>query len=414
MSTLLARFGRIALAPAPALALAVALAVTGCGGSGRQLPPTAAPASATASPVPSPSRTAAPTPSPPPTPAPTPSPTRTCDVGLSGWPVEALAGAVLTAPVQLEHLERAVDIARQGIGGIILYGSSAPPSLAATLAAARSAAPRAWPLLIASDEEGGGVQRLASVTGSIPWPRDQARLGTPAVRGLGQQTGQRLRSLGVTVDLAPVADLSAGPGPDAQHPVGPRAYSADPDVASADVTAFATGLQAGGVTAVVKHFPGLGTANANTDASGSTTAPWAQLRARDLVPFAAAVRAGVRGIMVSNAVVPGLTSQPAVLSPDVMRVLRQDLHFDGVIVTDSLSAGAIYGAGLSVPDAAVRALQAGADDVLFGTGTTTDGAALALQVRQAVVAAVARGALSRARLLDAAWRVAVSQGATPC
>lgn len=393
-----------------ATVLCIAGAVTGCGTAGREAPRATSTASRTATaPVPSTPAPASQTASPPPQAS-----RAACDLPLSTWPVEALAGAVLTAPVRVEHLDQAIDIAGQGIGGVILYGSSPPPSLPATLAVARKAAPRSWRLLVASDEEGGDIQRLGPLIGRMPWPRDQSRLGSPAVRDLGQQVGQRLQRLGVTVDLAPVADLDDGDGPDLQHPAGRRSYSADPAVASSDVSAFVTGLQSGGVAAVVKHFPGLGTADGNTDASVSTTASWAQIQGRDLAPFTAAIQAGVKGVMVSLALVPGLTEQPAALSPAVMRVLRQDLRFRGVVFTDSLSAGAVSGARLGVPDAAVRALQAGADDVLFGTGETTDGAALAGQVKAAVIRAVNAGALSRARLQEAAWRVAVAQGSTPC
>jgi beta-N-acetylhexosaminidase len=302
-----------------------------------------------------------------------------------------------------------------GIGGLILYGGAPPASLASELHRLRAAAPRGWPLLVASDEEGGAVQRLAKLTGGLPWPRAQAESGPSGVRGNAERVGAKLHQLGVNLDLAPVAGLDSGPGPDNRHPDGKRSFSADPKTASADVVAFAEGLQREGVSAVVKHFPGLGTASRNTDVGPARTAPWSQLKGRDVKPFAAAVRAGVDAVMTANATVPGLTDGPASLShAATTSALREGLGFHGVVITDSLSAGAISQAGFTVPQAAVRALRAGADDVLFGTGDSRHGARTAAKVRSAIVSAVADHRLSKAQLRRSAARVARMLGAEPC
>ena len=385
------------------MAIAAALAVVaGC----------AAPVAPVSRDVPTPSAgatTATPstTASPPPV---SPTPT-TCPVRVSTWSAWRLAGAVIMAPAQLENLSTAEPMVASGVGGIVLFGT--PRGDVRAQLRQLHAAAGAWPLLVASDEEGGGIQRLAALTGALPWPRDLAAGGPDAVRAAAARMGRALRALTVRIDLAPVADLDAGPGPDATHPDGKRSFSADPQTATADVLAFARGLLDAGIVPVVKHFPGLGTATANTDASAASTAPLSSLQGRDLVPFAAAARAGLPAVMTSNAVVPGLSSLPVSLSAAATRLLRQTLGFRGAIITDSLSAHAITAAGYSLGSAAVQALSAGADAVIIGGGGA-DGAALARSVRASIVAAVASGRLSTARLREAVNRLAALMGTTTC
>lgn len=300
-----------------------------------------------------------------------------------------------------------------GIGGVVLFGHPVGDIRAQLLAL--HAAAGAWPLLVASDEEGGDIQRLAGLTGALPWPRVLASTRSPAeVRAAARAVGVRLRALTVRVDLAPVADLDAGPGPDAVHPDGKRSFSAEAVKAADDVLAFARGLIDAGIVPVVKHFPGLGTATANTDDDRATTAPLTSLEPRDLAPFAAAVRAGLPAVMTSNAVVPGLSPLPVSLSAAATQLLRGQLGFRGAIITDSLSSGAITAAGFSVEEAAVRALAAGADAVIIGRGTTTDPAALAASVRASVAAAITSGRLAASRVRVAVRSLAHLMGVTTC
>ena len=127
---------------------------------------------------------------------------------------------------------------------------------------------------------------------------------------LALRVGRRMRAAGVTMDLAPVLDLDGGPGPNARDPDGTRSFSPIEKTASAAGLAFAAGLQAAGVVPVVKHFPGLGGATGNTDLMAAAMLPWSSLQRNGLLPFAAAVRAGVPAVMVANASVPG-ADQPA-------------------------------------------------------------------------------------------------------
>ena len=194
-------------------------------------------------------------------------------------------------------------------------------------------------------------------------------------------------------------------------------------MAARDGVAFWRGLQAGGVIPVVKHFPGLGGASATPTRPGchSSDRPTAE---RGLAPFRAAIAAGAPAVMVANARVPGLSGLPASLSTEVIGgLLRQQLGFSGLVVTDSLSAGAIAQAGYSVPRAAATAVAAGADMILFGSTLTPAQTAMLTPdgvpaTVSAVVAAIVRatqtGALSPARLTDAVEQVVAADHADLC
>jgi beta-N-acetylhexosaminidase len=259
----------------------------------------------------------------------------------------------------------------------------------------------------------------------MPWPRDDVASMTPAqLQALTTRVGYQMRQLGVTVDLAPVLDLDAGAGPSATDPDGLRSFSANAAVTTAYGEAFSRGLEAAGVLPVVKHFPGLGGSTGNTDDGPASTQPIGALRAAGLRPFQAAIRSGAPAVMVANATVPGLTTLPASLSPAAVNgLLRSELGFSGLVLTDSLSAGAITAAGFDLPRAAVAAIGAGADMVLFGsTLTPADTAQLSEanversigQVVQAISAAVAGSALANSRIDDAVVHVLTVRGVHIC
>jgi beta-N-acetylhexosaminidase len=165
---------------------------------------------------------------------------------------------------------------------------------------------------------------------------------------------------------------------------------------------------------VVKHFPGLGGATANTDLAPGWTRPWATMRASDVLPFTAAVRAGLPAVMVSNARVTGLTPLPASLSHAVItNLLRHELGFAGLVLTDSLSAGAIGAAGYGVPAATVQALRAGADMMIF-SADRGQVSAVTTQAVSAVSAAVQSGTVLRTRLADAVSHVLAAKRVNLC
>jgi beta-N-acetylhexosaminidase len=187
-----------------------------------------------------------------------------------------------------------------------------------------------------------------------------------------------------------------------------------PAIAATDGTAFMNGL-AKSVTAVVKHFPGLGYSTRNTDYGPAATLTWSKLQSTGLVPFKQAIASGAQAVMLSNAHVPGLSPLPSSLSPEVVKVLRQTLGFQGLIVTDSLSSGAIGALHLAEPAASVAALQAGADLILFGSPTSVAKSLdLAGRISSAIVAAVTNGSLSQSALVDAAAHVLATRTAVSC
>ena len=393
------------------LAAALVTAPSGCGllgGDGGPPGTTAAPASDSAVPAASPSSSTSARP-------PSAAAAAACSAirVLGTWSLERRAAQLVVVPVEEDAVLSVRTLVTEGTGGIILFGSDAPSTLPADLAALRRAAGDVPPLIMV-DEEGGEIQRMANLVGDMPWPRTMAATLTRAqIRALAEQVGRRMRAAGVTMDLAPVIDLSDGPGPDAAHPDGPRSFSISPSVAAAYGIAFAQGLRDGGVIPVYKHFPGLGQATYNTDSGPASVPPLSVLKAAALLPFEAAIRAGATAVMVGNVTVPGLTGAvPATLSaPAITGLLRGQLGFHGLVLTDSLSALAVADAGYSVPQAAAHSIEAGADMVLFDSvtaGVTTN------DIVASIVSAVTSGRLPVSRLDAAVQHVLGAKNISLC
>ncbi len=259
--------------------------------------------------------------------------------------------------------------------------------------------------MVMSDIEGGAIERAANLLGPMPSARQLALSMSPSqIESYARTMGERMRAIGLTMDLAPVMDLDAGAGPTTTDPDGTRSFSDNPQIAAADGTAFADGLAAAGLTPVAKHFPGLHGAGDNTDVGPAQTSPWSVLQQTGLVPFRTAIAGGVPAIMLSNASVPGLSSLPSTISPQVVRALRVDLGFRGLILTDSLTAGAITQIGMTVAQAATASLVAGADMILYN-GAAADVSANARETAGAIDAAVSNGTLPRWQLIASVSRV---------
>lgn len=334
---------------------------------------------------------------------------------VHSWSPRRLASQTVVVPVD-EHDVGAVSAeVAAGVGGVILFGSSAPSGLGTDLGRLLAKAPGGIAPVVMTDEEGGAVQRMANLVGSMPSARTMAAtMTTTQVRRLAHGVGVRMYAAHVTMNLAPVLDLDDRPGPSATNPDGTRSFSIDPAIARAYGLAFARGMRRAGVLPVVKHFPGLGHATRNTDVAPAWTLPWPTLQQHGLLPFKGAIHAELPAVMVANARVPGLTRLPASLSRrGVHHVLRHRLGFHGLVMTDSLSAGAISGAGYSVTRAAVRALTVGADMVLFNA-PRDDVADVTGHVIGAIVRAVRHGDLPLRRLRQAAVHVLRAKGARVC
>ncbi len=294
------------------------------------------------------------------------------------------------------------DRLRAGLAGVCLFGPNIvdEDQLRTLTGAIRAAHPRA---LIAVDEEGGEVTRLHAAVGS-PDPGNAllGRLDDLALtRRSAEQIGWRLRAVGIDLDLAPSVDINSCE----ENPIiGVRSFGGDPDAVGRHGAAFIAGLQATGVAATAKHFPGHG----DTRTDSHLTLPVvdrspAELADRELVPFVAAVEAGVEVVMTSHLMVPQLDpDRPATMSPSILLdLLRGELGFTGVIVSDALDmAGARRGGGAG--PTAVRALAGGCDLLCLGTRTTD---AEVTEIEEAVAAALASGELDPRRVDDAAARV---------
>ncbi len=215
-------------------------------------------------------------------------------------------------------------------------------------------------LVVAVDQEGGGVVRLFDV----PVPPAAMALGhaddPDLTREVAAAAGRGLRSVGINLDFAPVADVNSNP----LNPViADRSFGSSPELVARHVVAFAIGLQSEGVGATLKHFPGHGDTDVDSHLALPTVDRSLQaLREVELAPFEAGIRAGVAAVMSAHIVMPALGSElPATLSRSAMTgLLREELGFDGVIVTDALDMRAIS-ERWPAPVSAVMALAAGVD-----------------------------------------------------
>lgn len=390
--------GRARSFPVVAAFLLLALTAGACAGSGSPRAALPAPRSR-----PTTTTTTAPT-----TTVPAPTTTTAPCVAVSSWSDARLAAETVIVPVQETDLAAADPEVAAGAGGVILFGSQAPSDLGAQTAALRTLVPGRLGLLVMTDEEGGGVQRMANLVGSLPWPSEMGASMTPSqITQAVAAVARNMAAAGVNVDLAPVVDVDGrdvAPGP--SDPDGWRSFSGSTSVVAADGVAFLQGLEQGGVIPVLKHFPGLGGASGNTDDGPADTLAWSSLQESALPPFESGIAAGAPAVMVSNAIVPGLSDVPASLTSTVIeQELVATLHFSGLILTDSLSAGAISGAGYTVSAAAVQALEAGADMTMFGTTSPSVDQAQFQAIVTAITSAVTNGSMSRARLQSAATAV---------
>jgi beta-N-acetylhexosaminidase len=292
-------------------------------------------------------------------------------------------------------------VANDQVGGIFIGGNSTAILRGDALAQMRSIA--RTPVAVAIDEEGGRVQRIKALDGSIPSARTMAATMTPTqVRALAAKRGQQLRALGVTVDIAPVLDVSSQP---ADSVIGDRSFSTDPARVVAYAGAFAAGLRDAGVLPVFKHFPGHGRATGDSHAGAVSTPPLAALRTDDLLPYHQLLGSGPAAVMVGHLDVPGLTDKvPASLSPAAYQLLRTEFGFTGVTMTDDLGAMKAITNTYDLPTAVLTALRAGADIALW---TSTEDLPTILAKLQA---AAANGQLSAQNVDQSTTRILAAKG----
>lgn len=290
------------------------------------------------------------------------------------------------------------------VGGVVLFGKNITDEAQLARLIDELQRTSAVPMLIGVDEEGGAVARLAN-SPAFDLPRYESAAavgeqGPQAVYNMSAEIGAYLAGYGINLDFAPVADVNTNP----DNPViGDRAFSSDPQAAADCVAAAVESFSQAGVLCCLKHFPGHGdTASDSHDGAVYTEKTMDELRACEFLPFEAGMQAGAPLVMVGHIAAPnaveGEAGQlPATFSRTIITdVLRGELGFTGVVVTDSLAMGAVtetYTPG----EAAVLALQAGADLLLMPAGLT--------QAYDEVLAAAEDGRLSEKRIGESVARI---------
>ncbi len=343
--------------------------------------------------------------------APAPATTsQSCDAAavIASWPLEQRMAQLLMVGVDSRSGDEANElVGRYGVGGIFIGGEATGIFRDGSLA--RLSSPAAVPALVAVDEEGGRVQRIDRLAGPIPSARVMGQTMTSAqVHDIGLERGRALRNVGVTMDLAPVVDVSnQGSG----QVIGDRSFSNDAGVVSEYAGAFASGLREAGVIPVLKHFPGHGHATGDSHRQAAVTPPLGDLQAVDLVPYRRLLTEPQFGVMIGHLDVPGLTApgEPASISPGAVNdFLRTQLGYRGFVITDDLSEMEAIRRSYGVPEAARRALAAGGDMALF-----VDSAQLPDVLRH-LVDAVGSNRLDETQVNQSVLRVLAVKAFDPC
>lgn len=392
-------------------AASVAAGLAACGGTAPSVSSSArasaAPTTSRASNSPAPSSAATPTPG-------SATPTLTSDPAALRAKIARML-LVGFRGLEIHHGDPITAALAGGLGGVILFDRdqttggqrniASAKQLAALTASLRAAATS--PLLIALDQEGGKVSRLNSAMG-FPATKTEAAIGATnvpdAAHAAGLAMGTTMASVGADFDLAPVVDVNVNPQNPAIGALG-RSFSADPSIVAAMAEAEIRGLHEAGVSTALKHFPGLGSAAANTDfAVVDVTKTW---RDTELVPYRTLIAAGVVDAVMSGNIVNRTldpSGRPASLSTEVIDgLLRGELGWTGAVVTDDLGAVAIT-SRFTQTEAIARAIEAG-NDLLTFANQATYVPDLASRVIDAVVAHIDSGRLTEARIDESIARL---------
>jgi beta-N-acetylhexosaminidase len=332
---------------------------------------------------------------------------------LAGLTIEQRVGQVFMVGTSANAAEDAtIEAVRDRfVGGVFLSGRGRGGTAATAAVVAQFTALTAptMPLFVSTDQEGGEVQVLQGPGFSaMPSARDQGLMDPAALQASATTWATELASAGVNMNLAPVVDLVTLDPAGSNPPIGAfnRQFGHDAAGIVAHADAFRAGMTAAGVRSVIKHFPGLGAVTANTDDTAGVTDTATGPQSESVGIFRSEIAAGADTVMMSSAIYtqidPGL---PAVFSPTAVGLLRDDLGFDGLVITDDLS-GATQVTAWSPADRAILALEAGNDIVLVSRTPT-----VAAEMIDAVVAR-AKSDAGFAELVDvAAERVLAAKGA---
>ncbi len=307
-----------------------------------------------------------------------------------------------TAPPEIIDL-----IQHHQVGGVILFSrnirdAQQVAALTGQLQELARAAGHPAPLLISVDQENGMVRRLRDGATAFPGNMALGAIGSEQMAAdVAQATGEELKAVGINMNLAPVADVNNNP---ANPVIGARSFGEDPQQVARLTAAVVRGYRAAGMISTLKHFPGHG--DTATDSHlALPVIPYGldRLEAIELAPFKSGIAAGADVVMTAHIYLPALVSDkllPATVSPVILRgLLREQLGFDGVIITDCLEMEAIA-AGIGIEQGTVQALKAGADLVLISHRADHQRAGI-----EAALAAARDGTLSTAEIAQAAERV---------
>lgn len=382
------------------LAVLAVLVTSACGGASRTASPTRTPqASAATSTSPS-------------TPSASPSTSSqarcTAERAIAAMPLRQRLAQLLIVGVGARSKAAAMSVVRgEHVGGLFLAGDATALLRSGGLRKVRAASE--IPVMVAVDDEGGRVQRIEALAGSMPSAREMANTMTPRqVYELARRRGEALASYGVTMNFAPLLDVSSQPD---NAVIGDRSFSSDPQVVAKYAAAFARGMRAAGILPTFKHFPGQGRATGNSHTGTSTTPPLAGLKQVDLVPYRKLLGGSPQAaVMIGHLDVPGLTKPgvPASLSSAAVHLLRKGIGFNGLIITDDLYAMDAIRNRYGLAEAVRMALSAGVDMALMVSSSQVG------SVLDHLEAAVAKGTLSEGRVNDAVAQVLRTKNVDPC
>ena len=351
----------------------------------------------------------------------TPSATATATAttgALAGWSLEEKVGQLMMVGVdaQAPTQASAQAVETHHVGNIFIAGRTTAGSqatqkvISSFTSKVGPATTHATPMLVATDQEGGEVQVLSgSGFSDIPSAMDQSTQPRDQLEAAARTWGKELADVGVNMNLAPVVDLVDIDRPTTNEPIGHwgREYGHDATTVSSQAGAFAAGMQASKVIPTYKHFPGLGRVTANTDTSADVVdRTTGRLPDAAVSVFAGAIAAGAQVIMVSSATYALIdASAPAVFSSKIVTdMLRTEMGFSGVVITDDVSA-AVQVQGVAAGDRAVQAIRAGCDIVLASAEP-----AVAADMVKSLIAAAQSDPAFAARVDESAARVLALKG----
>ncbi len=329
----------------------------------------------------------------------------------SEMPIETkVAGLFMVTPESITGVKTATKagdgtqeaLNQYAVGGLIYFGQNILDKEQITTMLSSTASKSSYPIFLAVDEEGGDVSRVANSKVEVTKVDDMAAIGAGGdaskAAEAGATIGSYLKEIGFNVDFAPVADVAVE-----GSALGNRSFGSDPQMVGEMVAGAVGGIEGAGVSACLKHFPGLGSTTEDThDGRVEITKSLEEMRASDFVPFRAGIEAGADFVMVSHVAAPALDGDnvPSSLSKKVITdFLRGELGFEGVVITDALDMTAIT-EYYPPEEAAVMALEAGADMLLMPEDFE--------KAYNAVLAAVQDGTISEERIdesLDRIYRV---------